>query len=365
MATPTGPLWEADGHTLAKHALLRGYLEAWLPVMGRSSSARVLVIDGFAGPGRYTGGEPGSPLVILDTFLSHRDRAAWDSTEFVFAFIEQDRRRFDHLATELGRIGLPANAKVLPILGAFDTEMSKLLDSIPAGATLAPAFVFVDPFGWTEHGLELSSRILGFAKCEVLVYVPLPFIARFVSQEGVADSLDNLFGDDSWLPARDIDDGLLRAQFLHDRFLAKLRDAAGYARSFEIGTAGRGWTGYHLFFGSGSPTGLSKMKYAMWRLDPETGARFQDSTDRDQMALFEPEPDLRPLAEALRREFGTRTFTIEQAQQFTLLQTPFHPAIHLKRAVLRPAECNGELEAWDRRRANTYPAGAKLRFTPR
>jgi hypothetical protein len=33
---------------------------------------RLLLVDGFAGPGRYATGEPGSPLIMLDALLSHQ-----------------------------------------------------------------------------------------------------------------------------------------------------------------------------------------------------------------------------------------------------------------------------------------------------
>jgi hypothetical protein len=53
--------WRADPHTLAKHRILKGYLGAWFPAMtlGAYGHRRVLIIDGFAGPGDYEGGEEG------------------------------------------------------------------------------------------------------------------------------------------------------------------------------------------------------------------------------------------------------------------------------------------------------------------
>ena len=60
-------VWPAEPHTLAKHAILKEYLKAWMPILSRQSARvhapgrEVLFVDGFAGPGRYSGGEPGSP----------------------------------------------------------------------------------------------------------------------------------------------------------------------------------------------------------------------------------------------------------------------------------------------------------------
>lgn len=354
--------WKRPAHTAAKHELLEGYLKAWLPIMARTNDA-LLVVDGFAGPGRYEDGERGSPLVILETFLDHRDRKNWDEKRFTFAFIEKDPERFEALKAELASVSLPGNASMLVVHGEFDNEIGGLLDRIPKGYGLIPSFVFIDPFGWTEHSLELSSRILAFPKCEVLVYVPLPWIARFVGDENVRQSLNNLYGGDSWLPARRIADGRDRHAFLHDRFLEKLASHAGLARSFEFRIAGRGWNGYHLFFGTGHPTGLDRMKYVMWKLDPASGTHFADATG-GQLTLFREAPDLEPLRQALRDQFGGRAFSIEEAEVFTLMDTPYHPGIHLKKGALKPLEEAGELNGWNRTRAKTYPAGTILQFTP-
>jgi len=72
-------LWDQDDHTAAKHRVLRAYLDGWIAVMAqqtlnsqafRIGPPRLLLVDGFAGPGRYATGESGSPLLMLDALLS-------------------------------------------------------------------------------------------------------------------------------------------------------------------------------------------------------------------------------------------------------------------------------------------------------
>ena len=62
-AKPTA--WEIKPHTIAKHALLKAYLNAWFPILG-TSEQRVIFLDGFAGPGVYKDGQPGSPIIAID-----------------------------------------------------------------------------------------------------------------------------------------------------------------------------------------------------------------------------------------------------------------------------------------------------------
>ena len=84
-----------EDHTVGKHRVLQRYLEAWLPIMLRSNE-RVLFVDAFAGPGEYTRGEKGSPVIALEAFLSHSSRNLMTG-DLSFVFIEKDPPRAQHL----------------------------------------------------------------------------------------------------------------------------------------------------------------------------------------------------------------------------------------------------------------------------
>jgi three-Cys-motif partner protein len=244
MSKPTDTLWEYEEHTQAKHRLLVGYLHAWYPIMA-SNSRTLNVIDGFAGPGRYTGGEPGSPLLMIEAFADHKNRTpAMERAEIHFDFIEERHDRVEFLRNELSRVTLPPNVHIDGVHeGSFDKVMGDILDGIPSTSGLAPTFAFIDPFGYTGHGLQLSSRILQFSKCEVLIYVPLPHIARFIETATVERALDNLYGDSAWKDARAAR-GKDAKKILHERFLERVRRAAGHAIAFEIDASpGKGWAG--------------------------------------------------------------------------------------------------------------------------
>ena len=128
LAKKLDTIWKIDPHTQSKHAILRRYWEAWLPIMGKYNQ-RILYIDGFAGPGRYEGGEDGSPLIAL---ISARDHQARPNSEVVFTFIEKDKKRFEHLGQVIEQIKptLPKNFKVHCVHGVFDNEMAEALDRL-------------------------------------------------------------------------------------------------------------------------------------------------------------------------------------------------------------------------------------------
>jgi three-Cys-motif partner protein len=365
MAKPTETVWRIEAHTNAKHRILRGYLDAWLPIMS-ANNGRLVYIDGFAGPGVYADGEPGSPIIALKSYLEHKYREKI-AAELVYIFIEENKDRVERLNSEVDKLRaqLPANVKIEIQLGVYENIFGKTLEDIEkAGRSLAPTFAFIDPFGYAQASMRLSGRFLQFDRCEVLIYVPLLFINRFLSRPEQENALTTLFGSDEWKAARYLR-GEARLQLLHNLFQTQLKRVCGldYVRSFEIVTAHRN-SGYHLFFGTKHELGLQKMKEAMWRIDPAAGQQFADSTSGDQTTLFQPEPNTTQLRSALRGHFGDGAFSIDDAERYALIETPYLPS-HVKIRTLKPLEMAGQIEivrAKDGRRRGTYPPGTTMRF---
>lgn len=373
--TPQETLWKMEPHTAAKHSILRGYLDAWLPIMAVMSArwasdgrGRLVLLDGFCGPGRYAGGEDGSPIIMLKAFLEHARRDLIKA-ELVYIFIDEDRARIDHLETEIAALAaaqpdgkLPDQVRVDVIHGRYEDVFSDALDALQqAGQRPAPTFAFIDPFGYTDATMGLTDRILQFERCEALIYMPLPHVLRFIGIKNQQAAMDGLFGSPRWreaIPLR----GDERRQFLHDLFRDQLASERGdrLVRSFEIPTAAG--NGYHLFFTTNHEKGLEVMKNAMWAVDPVEGRRFRDSTRSDQMVIFEEDVDTSALLVQLQERFGTDPFSIEEAESFTIRDSAYRKG-HLKTMTLVPAERAGKLTVLTARsRACTYPARSKLQF---
>ena len=70
MQPPRATLPPIQPHTEAKHDIFTRHMAAWFPILGRSAG-KLQIIDGFAGPGEYQGGEMGSPLLTLKTIAEH------------------------------------------------------------------------------------------------------------------------------------------------------------------------------------------------------------------------------------------------------------------------------------------------------
>ena len=85
MSVPQETIWEAQPHAAAKSVR---FSQAVSTRRSNSSSAdsRIVYVDGFSGPGRYSGGEPGSPIIALESARTHRANLAG---ELVFLFVEE------------------------------------------------------------------------------------------------------------------------------------------------------------------------------------------------------------------------------------------------------------------------------------
>ena len=108
-------VWELDPHSEGKHKVLNRYLDAWFPIIG-SRHARILFIDGFAGPGAYLGGKEGSPLIAIRAYKDHSSLNNIQA-EVCFTFIEKNKERAEYLEhrVEKTKDDLPPNLSLIHI----------------------------------------------------------------------------------------------------------------------------------------------------------------------------------------------------------------------------------------------------------
>jgi three-Cys-motif partner protein len=279
MMANLGTVWSLTPHTRAKHDLLSRYLGGWFPILSRYNG-RVVFLDGFAGPGVYSRGEPGSPVVALETLLTHSYWPNMRGREFVFLFNEADRDRFTRLQQVVNYLQAkyqpwPANVKLQLGNSTFEDTANEMLAYLDQQRVqLAPTFAFVDPFGVSGMPMNLLSRLLSFDRCELFVYFNFDTVNRFATAGNIDKRLNELFGTDIYQQVRDLA-GPVRKKYLHDLYQHQLTTVCGFpfVKSFEMINE-MGHTGYYLFFGTRNITGLKVMKEAMWKVDPGGGQLF-------------------------------------------------------------------------------------------
>ena len=346
-------IWTRDQQTEGKHLLLKHYLDGWFPILGRWNG-RLLFIDGFAGPGEYEGGDPGSPLIALDCVRRHKKEGRLKNVQIVCLFVESNPNHAHHLAEILDQQPhVPGTThQVLP--GTFDDHMTSILDQIEEQkAQLAPALVMIDPFGVKGSPMKLIERILNIEKSECMISFMYEPIRRFHGSSEYGPHLDSLFGTSDWKECLAMEESDAKKRFLHDLFSVQLKiHGAVYVVPFEL------WKGnrhiYTIYFTSGSLKGCNLMKTAIWKVEPTGSYAFRGHSDQLRI-LFETNTE--PLAIQLRNQFGNETTPIEKIDEFVMGdKTIFHTG-HLRNSTLRPLEREGRISVNRPLGGRGFPSG--------
>lgn len=356
-------IWELDSHSVGKHIVLKGYLDAWFPIMG-SQSGRILFIDGYAGPGIYTGGEEGSPLIAIRAYKEHSALKNIQA-EVCFVFIEKDKKRAEHLENLISDIDdLPPKSRTRVTHGVFDETMTQELDMLDnQRKNLAPAFVMIDPFGISGTPMSLIQRILRNPRSEVYITFMYEWINRFKGTPEFEQHMDAFFGCSTRRQALVIDNPTQRKNYLYMLYEEQVRNAgAKHVVHFEL-YEGRRLVNA-IFFGTQSVTGCERMKRAIWNIAPWGDFAFYGSKTQ-QLTLGLSSPDFEPLKQSLRLRFrGVGWVPIDDVIKYVSSDQTDYLVSHLRKGALIPMEKAKEIEIDEstRNRRKTYPKGTLIRF---
>lgn len=274
-------------HTEAKHDILRYHLEAWFPILGHSSN-HLQYIDGFSGPGEYEGGEPGSPIIVLDAVLRHAHFEEFASGEnrFDFLFVDENPNFIDHLNNKLNARRWPSTFNIEVQCNEFEVALGRLLDDVDSGRrVMPPTLAFIDPFGPSGFSLDLLARLAGHKRVDVLINLNhAEFVRGILSDPTKHVTADRLYGSSRWKPALSMD-GKERDDFLVSEYESALGEIGWRGTNFEMVNTNN-QTQYYLVFGTGDPKGMEVMKRAMRRVSPDGLFRYSDRSDPNQLRLM-------------------------------------------------------------------------------
>lgn len=363
MTKPNSKLWPIQPHTVAKHDILRRYLSAWFPIVS-SKSSKLVYIDGFCGPGRYAGGENGSPIVALKEALKYSDKLRGHNV--IFRFMDDDDERIGHLNLELSGFRVPTNFDIEATPGEFAIQFEDWLDSRDKnGLKSAPTFAFIDPFGFKGLPFDLVQRLLETEKAEVFVNIMADQINRFLAHpdQMIRSHIVELFGTEEVLKiANESENRIGKLIRLYQRQLQK---CARFVHYFEMRNSSDRPI-YYLFFATNHPLGHLRMKEAFWNIDKTNGFRFSDATNPNQLVLLVGD-NTGELSKALVSQFIGQTVEAKTIRDFVENETVFLPK-HM-RIVLKTLEKNQEVAVSPRksngrkRVANSFPDDAIVTFS--
>lgn len=160
MATGTsgGLLDSSDEHaqSVFKHEILRQYVRPFAAMTGsRSPGHRVVVLDGFAGRGRASSGQPASAELLLQTAESLHDRSV---EAFFVERNPSDYRNLQAVVAEYLARGVVATA--------WHGDVAAHLDQVVHAAIGVPLFLFLDPCGANLPVAALAQVLAGARRAE-------------------------------------------------------------------------------------------------------------------------------------------------------------------------------------------------------
>lgn len=343
MAKVRQTVWALEDHTRAKHELLTRYLSRWVPIFqhGYGKTSDLVLIDGFAGPGIYTDGEPGSPVLMIREYLKARRDP---STRLHCFFIEEHAARAAELEQRVGGFrgpGCHIEVRQGDYADHYDDVMS-YVDGLSGPAV----FAFLDPFSAVDNP-DLAVHVVVRPRSEALVYLPVGHFARFLDQPSMERTLDGVYGDDRWKVLRgrrtsEIRNGLIR---LYAELLsaptANNNNERFYVEPFGIQPANGEL--YYLFFATKHRRAVEAIRDAMWAVDPANGRRY-DARHPAQPGLEVWKPEL---AAALQARFPAgSTFNFEDAWAYVVDEQPPFDKRRLRSALTHLRD-TGRLEILD------------------
>ncbi|HET6630430.1 MAG TPA: three-Cys-motif partner protein TcmP [Woeseiaceae bacterium] len=353
-----------------KHEILTKYFAAYLTALRKTADA-FHYIDGFAGPGMYAEGEPGSPLHAIELLASQPNPAS-------ASFVEHDPALHDSLKHAI------ANARGITTL--FDSpliergEFAEFISAILARPIYkrfrkVATFAFVDPCG--VDGLRMAdlTKILATQFGECLVFWNYAGLSRWIG--GVAagkhsrSKLNAFFGSaetasDAIEFAQSRVAGAGKERYLRDSYLHAVSQHAGarYLLPFRFRASDAERTSHYLMHLCCHSLGFVIMKEVMKKAASSAGdfGTFQ-FVPKDE--LGEQTDMFHPSADRARREVITR---LEQGAESVRLFTrewtkrpgDFLVADQYK-DILLDLESSGALEVLDGRTRRPKPVDKRLR----
>lgn len=326
--------------------------------------SRIVYLDGFAGPGIYSNGEEGSPIIALRTAFEHKLMDKFREIRFLFIESRIDRAEKLEEVIEETFPDLPDSIKYEVISGEFEKTLGKGLDELEKrGSRLAPCFAFIDPFGYTGFSMKLLEKLLSHERCEVFITFMSGFVKRFLD-EGKGEALDNLFGTIEWRAIKDIEE--YRDQPLLDLYLRQLKKNCDvkYIRSFKM-IGEHNQVIYHLIFCTKHIRGLDLMKRAMWKVDRTGDYKFSDRDDPGQTYIFDYHDEshwIPAVADEIYDKFKGLTVGVSEIEEFVIAETKYI----FKKAILKYIENSKPkyiISVSNRNKRGTFPPGCIITFT--
>lgn len=261
---------ELKSVSAAKHRILQNYLPAWLRILA-SWKRHLTYIDAFAGPGVYSRGEAGSPVIALSVANAIAPSAG---AHVDLVFLEKSTHTASTLRKQLEAAGEPTPGVSQSVIVADSRE--KLAEVVRATAPSSALFVFIDPFGYPTD-MSVIQTILAHRQAEVLVNLMWYRLRMDLRKEDKREAFARIFGLPDWSADLVLSPGRAPESVFLELYAKQSR--AKFALPFRlrfgpeerhVGASHR--TKYYLLHLSNHAKAMQLMKHAMLRSGDDNSA---------------------------------------------------------------------------------------------
>lgn len=240
---------ELDIHSRAKHEILREYIISYLKVVcqqQRMPEFKIALVDGFAGGGRYKGGEEGSPLVLLRAvdeaeyrINCSRSPTAQINIKANHYFVEKNNDNYMYLQESIKESEYKSrlDKNLFLFKGEFRQHLAKIVGRIkevaPKGG--GGAIFFLDQKGYTDISIQDIQYIRNhLPQSEIIVTIGIGWLIDFIGDEGRLKSTTEGMGISQYLDINEIirikeEKSVEWRSIIESRLSIAFKKAAGYS----------------------------------------------------------------------------------------------------------------------------------------
>ncbi|MFA5603786.1 MAG: three-Cys-motif partner protein TcmP [Bacilli bacterium] len=296
---------QLEEHSEIKLKVLMEYVKMWMRkvVLNRyNNNHSCLIVDTFAGVGKYSDGSFGSPLLLINEAINFIEQAEGNAKMPIgsinLIFIEANVNNFKQLKQNIeDLVGQELKEDIfnridthgkLRIAISNDTHEDFVTNLILSIENIIPTFLFIDPFGFKLPFALNENLLMKYDNVELLINFMYEEVGRFIEVESVEESMKTLFGvEDLSYILNQVNgtSGATRRETITNFYKDRLLEVgANHTLNFDIQKA-NGRFKMCLIYATKNVHGFDAMKSVLNRMSSDETTDFVYSVDKNKEQL--------------------------------------------------------------------------------
>jgi len=254
-----------DDGTKIKLEIFKNYLIEWLPVFISSKNnnywEHIIIYDFFAGEGKDSKGNYGSPLIILDVLNKYNDLVVSTNVKIKVILNEVEYNTLVQLQNNINEFGYNRDkVEVVLYNKSFNILFNELFPLMSKKPKI-PRLMILDQFGIKEITEDIFKKLLALERTDFVFFISSSFVRRFNELPEFSNYIKikkKNFDESKPFHCHRVVFDYYKSLISNDYRLAP----------FSIK---KGINIYGLIFGSNHTYGLEKFLKVGWNINPHTG----------------------------------------------------------------------------------------------